>query len=163
RDFRDQQHVGTIHIEIEPLVDVLPQYRRSKRTKALPIFHFEIKNSLHRWAAGVGENRTRPECPRTEFHSTLKPADRLLAGEGPSRVASCRLNPNLVEAVIAKHFAVGDAIECHTSSKTEMTRPGLSGQRTGEAQDRLLRHTLNRGRKIHVDLLEPILRFSDRY
>src|SRR5437899_401975 len=83
--------------------------------------------------------------------------------EGPSRVARCRLNPNLVKAAIAKHFAVGDAIECHTSSKTEMTRPGLSGQRTGEAQDRLLRHTLNRGRKIHVDLLEPIVRFSHWY
>ena len=45
---RDQQHVGRVRVELEPVGDVLAQHRRREGAKTLAIFDAQIERLLHR-------------------------------------------------------------------------------------------------------------------
>src|SRR5246500_4691761 len=80
-DRSDHEHVGTVHIDVEPLRDVLAQDRRRKRAKALAILDLQIELLLHLRVARIGEDRAIAERARTKLHASLKPADGLAVRE----------------------------------------------------------------------------------
>ena len=77
--------------------------------------------------------------------------------ERAAGVARRRLHENLVEAAVAKHLAIGDAIQGYAAGKTEIAKPGFGRERTRQAQHDLFRHRLDRGRQIHVALLQRLI------
>jgi hypothetical protein len=72
------------------------------------------------------------------------------------------LHPYLLEAAVAQHLAVCDAIERDAAGEAQIARAGLGGQRPGQPQYRLLGDRLDRGCEIHMDLLEPVFRSPRR-
>ena len=47
--FGDEQHVGAIGFEFKPIRNILAQYRRRERPKALTILDLQIEVALHGW------------------------------------------------------------------------------------------------------------------
>src|SRR5687767_15036663 len=45
----NQQHVGTVHVQLKVLGDVLAQHRWSKGAEAFSIFDLEVQYTLHTW------------------------------------------------------------------------------------------------------------------
>src|SRR6201982_1065628 len=80
-DWSDHEHVGTVHIDVEPFRDVLAQDRWCKRAKALAVLDLQIELLLHLRVARIGEDRAIAEGARTKLHAPLKPADGLAVGE----------------------------------------------------------------------------------
>ena len=73
----NQQHVGGIAREFEPIRDVVAQNRGRERAEAFAIFHLEVQHLLHGGRTWIAENGAVTESAWTEFHATLHPADGL--------------------------------------------------------------------------------------
>src|ERR1044071_4371849 len=74
----DAKHVGALGIdpvEFEPVAYVFKWNDRSKRTECLAMLNPAVKYFLAIRPSRVAENATLPECPGTEFGSSLKPPD----------------------------------------------------------------------------------------
>ena len=67
-------------------------------------------------------------------------------------VACSRLNPDPVEGAIAKHLAVGDAVEGDAPRKAQVALPGIPGDRARQFEHDLIGNLLDRGSEIHVPL-----------
>ena len=80
-DVGDQQHVGAVGVELEPVGDVFAQHRGRERPERFAILDLEIERRLHRGRARIAEDRAGAERARSEFHAPLEPADRLAVGE----------------------------------------------------------------------------------
>ncbi len=84
----DQQHVGRVAVELEPVGDVLAQHRRREGPEALAVLDLEVQRLLHRRRARIAEDRARPERARAELHAALHPADRLRRAASAAAVCS---------------------------------------------------------------------------
>src|SRR6476660_9438797 len=51
---RDQEHVRTVAVELEPVRYILPQYGWRERAKRLSVFDFEIQYRLHFRRSRIG-------------------------------------------------------------------------------------------------------------
>ena len=80
-DVGDEQHVGAVGIEIEPVGDILAQHRRRERPETLAVLDLEVEVLLHRGRARIAEDRARAERARAELHAALEPADGLFVGQ----------------------------------------------------------------------------------
>ena len=78
---RDEQHVRRVHVELEPVGEILAQDRRREWTERLAVLDLEVQELLHRRRARVAEDRAAAERARPEFHAALEPAHRLAGGE----------------------------------------------------------------------------------
>ena len=94
-DVGDDQHVGAVRIEFEPVRNIFAQHRRRKGTETLAVFDLEVEVLLHRGRTGIAEDRACAERTRAEFHPALKPADRKLVGQ--------RLRRRLDHLVFTQH------------------------------------------------------------
>src|SRR4030095_14471221 len=77
-DRRDKQHIGAFSAHLEVVCDSLSYHRWCKRPERFPVFDFEVHYRLHLVAARVTDYAAASQCPRTELHPSLKPADNLL-------------------------------------------------------------------------------------
>src|SRR5215510_14089854 len=93
---RNQEHVGRVRVQIEPIGDVLAQYGWSERAKALAVFHLEIEHFLHSRGPRIAEDRACTEGARTKLHAPLKPTDRLF---GDKRLRRLLDNFDFIEHV----------------------------------------------------------------
>ena len=96
-----------------------------------------------------------------------RPGRMLVVGgqRRPERAAGItgrRLHPDVAEAAVAQHLAVGHAVERYAAGETQVFHAGLGGEAAGEAQHGLLEHRLDRCREVHVLLLEPGLGLARR-
>ena len=73
----DQQHVGAVAVELEPLVDVLAQHRRRERPERLAELDLQVHHRLHLRRPRVADDRAAAERARAELHPALKQADDL--------------------------------------------------------------------------------------
>ncbi len=87
-DVGDQQHVGAVAVELEPVGDVLAQHRRRERPEGLAVLDLQVEHLLHRRRARVAEDRAAAERARAELHAALEPADGLAVGERARPCAS---------------------------------------------------------------------------
>src|ERR1700685_628107 len=76
-DVSDQKHVWAIHVQLEPIRQVLPQHAWRKRPERLSVLHFQVQLLLHRPRAWICNDGTPAKRARAELHSPLKPADSL--------------------------------------------------------------------------------------
>ena len=77
-------------------------------------------------------------------------------------IARRRLDPDVVEVAVAQNLAIGDAIERHAAGKAEVSRLGLLGEAARHPQHRLIQHRLDRGRDVHVERRQQLVRASHR-
>src|ERR1051325_4719955 len=70
-----QKHVRAVLVQLEPILEVFPANRRREWTKAFAILDFQVQRGLHARGTRIAENRSRPQTPRSEFHSALEPSD----------------------------------------------------------------------------------------
>ena len=77
-------------------------------------------------------------------------------------VAGRRLDPDTLELAVAQHLAVRHAVERHAAGHAEIFGAGLGRDRAREPHHDFLGHRLDRGREIHVALVEPFLRLARR-
>ena len=77
-------------------------------------------------------------------------------------IAGRRLNPDVVELAVAQHLAVGDAIQRHAAGKAQIARAGLGREAARQPQHGLLEHRLDRGRDIHVERRQQLVRRAHR-
>ena len=76
--------------------------------------------------------------------------------ERAAGIAGGGLHPDVVENALAQDLAVGDAVERHAAGQAQMALARLGAHRAGEPQHHLLRHRLDRGRHVHVELRERL-------
>ena len=86
----DDQHVGAVAVEIEPLGNIFAQNRRRKGTETFAEFDPQVERALHARRARIGNDRSRAKCARAEFHSALKPAYRVLRDQRFDRAGNQR-------------------------------------------------------------------------
>ena len=63
--------------------------------------------------------------------------------QGAARIAGSGLNPDVLKTSIAQDPAIGHAIQCHSSSETQVFCPSLFRQGTGHAQYHFFQTGLN--------------------
>ena len=81
---------------------------------------------------------------------TEQPMTRHQCGaQRASRIASRRLDPDILKPTIPQHLAIGDAVEHDATRETQLGDARLIPQRAGQAQNRFLDHRLHRGRQVH--------------
>ncbi len=78
---RDEQHVGALAVQGEPVRDLLAQDRRRKGTERFAKLDLQVQHRLHLGRSRVGDNRAAAERARTELHASLQQADHLLVGQ----------------------------------------------------------------------------------
>src|SRR6185295_17964846 len=78
---------------------------RRERAEALSELDLQVDDALHVGIAGIAQDAPRSECPRTELHPALKPADHLAVGHA--------LRDTLAEcSIVADVHVVGaDAVQ----------------------------------------------------
>ena len=72
------------------------------------------------------------------------------------------LNPYILEAMIARDFAVRHAIERHASRETEIPVSGFGRERTRNPEYHFFGNRLDRGRQVHFALRDRRFRFPRR-
>ena len=80
-DIRNDQHVGAVTVELEPLVHALAKNGGRERPERLPELDLEVHDRLHRRRARITDDRAAPERSGSEFHSPKKKADDFLRGD----------------------------------------------------------------------------------
>src|SRR5262245_290174 len=80
-DVGNQEHVGRIGVELEPVGNVLAQHRGRERAETLAVFYPQIERLLHIRRARIAEHRAGSERARPELHAALHPADGLASGK----------------------------------------------------------------------------------
>src|SRR5512146_2347279 len=71
---RDEQHIGTVTIQLKVVGHSFPQDRRRKRPERFAILDLEIHHGLHFGISRVPENTAPSERPWSEFHTPLEPS-----------------------------------------------------------------------------------------
>ena len=107
----DDQHVGAVGIELEPVGDVLAQHRRRERPKALAILDLQIEVASAWWASADrrGSSARRASAGRTPCGpgTSRRPAGR----PAPARSSrSSRLRSSTVKrapAAVSRAFDIG--------------------------------------------------------
>ena len=105
--------------------------------------------------------------PSGMFEIDARPGRMLVVGgqrrpERAAGIAGGRLHPDVSEAAVAQHLAVGHAVEGYAAGEAQVLHAGLIGEAAREPQHRLLEHGLNGCGEVHVLLLEPGLRLARR-
>jgi len=54
-------------------------------------------------------------------------------------------------------LSIGDAIQRHASGETEISKPSFGRERARQAQHDIFRHCLDRGREVHMALLQWLI------
>tara|TARA_B100000315_G_scaffold241890_1_gene263214 strand:+ start:5488 stop:5829 length:342 start_codon:yes stop_codon:yes gene_type:complete len=81
RDARDEQHVGRVDAQLEPVGHVLAQNARCERPEALAILDLEVHHRLHLRRTRVTDDAASAEGSGAELHPALMQADDLAGGE----------------------------------------------------------------------------------
>ena len=235
-DVRDQEHVGAVGVELEPLGDVLAEHGRGERPERFPELDLQVHHRLHRRRSRVTDDRAAAKGPRPEFHPALEQADDLFVGEqgrdqlgelgrrelrcdnpafveealdlvgrvarseiraahavgewrrctglapcrrplpgarrlgahprliemavpdvqrhadGSTCVAGGRLDPDLVEDLLAENPAVADAVQRDAARQAQVAEPGPLPRVARHLQHGLFGDVLDRSREIHFAL-----------
>ena len=81
RNLGNHQHVRAVGAQRKPVLLVLLENGRRKRTERLPEFDLQIKLRLHGGRPRIGNDRAVAKCPGTELRRPLKPAQTLALGD----------------------------------------------------------------------------------
>src|SRR3989338_1069873 len=78
----DHEHIicrfGNGLVTVKIFQSIIFTHHRSKRTEFFPMLDFKVKDILHFWIAGVGENAACPQCSWAPFHSSLEPTNDMI-------------------------------------------------------------------------------------
>src|SRR5437588_4251552 len=77
--------------------------------------------------------------------------------QSAARIASRRLNPDVLERSFAQQSAIGDTIESHAPGPDQMFHAGQPMRFGGHPQQNLLSNFLDTRRHVHVALIEQRL------
>ena len=78
--------------------------------------------------------------------------DAQRGAEGAAGIARGRLNPNLIEGLLAQDAPVADAVQRDAAGQTQIAQAGLAPREARHLQHHFLGDVLNRSRKIHFTL-----------
>src|SRR5213593_1077146 len=71
RDISDQEHIGAIVIQLEPIGHVFPQHARREWSKAFSVFNLEVHYRLHSRRARIAEDTPRTQGAWAKLHPSL--------------------------------------------------------------------------------------------
>src|SRR5439155_23167656 len=79
-----------------------------------------------------------------------------------ARVTRGRLNPDLIEHLLATDASVADTVERHAAGQTQIRQAGFAPGEARHLEHHLLGDLLNGPREIHLALREPALGLACR-